>query len=115
MRACVGLFTAARAMGLGHVQGVPLHIYVDDLQSESLKKAGLMKAGPGDRVDVVLRRPSVRESVFRGIVSIDGLPASDVIQIWLDVSKHPARGKEQADVIYRRVIKPMISRANDFS
>ena len=114
-RACVGLFSAARAMGLGHVQGVPLHIYVDEFGSDILKKGGLMKAEAGDRVDVVLRRPSVRESVFRGIVNVDGLPVSDVLQVWLDVSAHPARGKEQADVIYRRVIKLMIGRAYDFS
>jgi hypothetical protein len=114
-RACLGLFSAARAMGLGHVQGVPLHIYVDEFRSDILKKAGIMKAEAGDRVDVVLRRPSARESVFRGIVNIDGLRVSDVLQVWLDVSAHPARGKEQADVIYRRVIKPMIGRANDFA
>jgi hypothetical protein len=114
-RSCVGLFAAARAMGLGHVQGVPLHIYVADFRSDNLNKAGLMKAGAGDPVDVVLRLPPARESVFRGVVNVDGLPVSDVIQIWLDVSRHPARGKEQADVIYRRVIKPMVGRANDFS
>jgi hypothetical protein len=74
-----------------------------------------MKAEAGDRVDVVLRMPSARASVFRAIVNIDGLPVSDVLQVWLDVSAHPARGKEQADVIYRRVIKPMIGRANDFA
>jgi hypothetical protein len=114
-RACVGLFSAADAMGLGHVQGVPLHIYVDEFRSDILKKAGLIKAEPGGRVDVVLRLPSARASVFRGIVNIDGLRVSDVLQVWLDVSAHPARGKEQADVIYRRVIKPMIGRANDFA
>ncbi len=111
-RACVGLFSAARAMGLGHVQGVPLHIYVNEFRSDSMKKAGLMKAAPGDQVDVVLRLPPVRESVFRGIVNVNDLPVSDVLQVWLDVSAHPARGKEQAEVIYRRIIKPMIDRAN---
>jgi hypothetical protein len=114
-RACIGLFAAARAMGLGHVQGVPLHIYVDEFRSDILKKAGLIKAEAGERVDVVLRLPSARESVFRGIVNVDGSPVSDVLQVWLDVSAHPARGKEQADVIYRRVIKPMIGRANDLA
>jgi hypothetical protein len=114
-RSCVGLFAAARAMGLGHVQGVPPYIYVSEFRSDLLRKAGLMKAEAGDRVDVVLRMPSARASVFRAIVNIDGLPVSDVLQVWLDVSAHPARGKEQADVIYRRVIKPMIGRANDFA
>ena len=111
-RACVGLFSAARALGLGHVRGVPTHIYVNDVRPEHMRAAGLMKAEPGDRVDVVLRAPLVRESVFRGVVSVDGVPVSDVLQIWLDVSAHPARGNEQADVIYRRVVKPMIDHAN---
>ena len=111
-RSCVGLFAAARALGLGHVQGVPIHIYVDDLRADRLKQAGLRKAEPGDRVDVVLRVPPSRESVFRGTVNVEGLPVSDVLQVWLDVGTHPARGKEQADVVYRRVIKPMIEHAN---
>ena len=111
-RACVGLFSAARALGLGHVQGVPAHVYVNDFRPDSLRKAGLIKAAPGDPVDVVLRVPPARESVFRGAVSIDSVPVSDVLQVWLDVSSHPARGKEQADVIYRRVIKPMLEQNN---
>jgi hypothetical protein len=111
-RACVGLFSAARAFGVGHVQGVPAHVYVNDFRPDGLRKAGLMKAAPGERVDVVLRMPLARESVFRGAVSVDDVPVSDVLQVWLDVSSHPARGKEQADVIYRRVIKPMINHAN---
>jgi hypothetical protein len=114
-RACLGLFSAARAMGLGHVQGVPPHVYVNEFRSDSMKKAGLMKAEPGERVDVILRLPSARESVFRGIVRVNGLPVSDVLQVWLDVSSHPARGKEQADVIFRRIIKPMIEHVNDFA
>jgi hypothetical protein len=86
---------------------------VNDVRPEGLRRAGLMMAEPADRVDVVLRAPLARESVFSGIVQADGLPICDVLQVWLDVSSHPARGKEQADVIYRRVIKPMIEHAND--
>ena len=85
---------------------------MNELYSDGLRKAGLTKAKPGDRVDVMLRVPFVRESVFLGTVKVEGLPVSDVLQVWLDVSAHPARGKEQADVIYRRVIKPMIDHAN---
>src|SRR5256884_6005999 len=43
--------------------------------------------------------PGNRESVFRGVVEKSGLPVSDIIQVWLDVGQHPARGKEQADII----------------
>ena len=43
-----------------------------------------------------------------GVIDVDGLRVSDVLQVWLDVGAHPARGQEQADVIRRRVIKPMV-------
>jgi hypothetical protein len=34
------------------------------------------------------------------------VPSSDILQVWLDVSQHPSRGKEQADLIWRRVLAP---------
>jgi len=114
-RACLGLFAAARAMNLGHVEGAPLHIYVDDVRIDRLRKAGLSEAPKAQPVSVLLRVPSAKESVFRGAVKAQNLAASDVLQVWLDVSAHPARGREQANVIYRHVIKPMIQAANDQS
>jgi hypothetical protein len=30
------------------------------------------------------------------------------VQVWLDVSAHPARGQEQADLIRNRVLNPVI-------
>jgi hypothetical protein len=114
-RACLGLFAAARAMNLGHVEGAPLHIYVDDFRIDRLRKAGLSDAPKAQPVSVLLRVPSAKESVFRGAVKAQNLAASDVLQVWLDVSAHPARGREQANVIYRHVIKPMIQAANDQS
>jgi len=29
---------------------------------------------------------------------------SDILQVWLDVSQHPSRGKEQADLIWRKIL-----------
>jgi hypothetical protein len=40
----------------------------------------------------------------------DGFLVSDAIQIWLDVSAHRARGREQADEIRRRVLKPLFEK-----
>jgi hypothetical protein len=37
----------------------------------------------------------------------DGLPLSDVLQVWLDVSAHPARGREQAAEIRRQALAPL--------
>lgn len=43
-----------------------------------------------------------REAVLRLATTTDGVPVSDVLQTWLDVSAHPARGRLQADVIRKR-------------
>ena len=37
-----------------------------------------------------------------------GLAASDVLQVWLDVAEHPSRGREQADIIRKRVLQQVI-------
>jgi len=60
----------------------------------------------------MLRVPAAQESVFRGAVTVDDLLVSDVLQVWLDTGPHPTRGKEQADLIGRHVIKPMIKESN---
>ena len=65
---------------------------------------------PGSSPGVYVRMPALRESVFRGAVQRDGVPASDVLQVWLDAGPHPSRGPEQADLIYRRVLRPLIDR-----
>jgi hypothetical protein len=36
---------------------------------------------------------------------------SDVLQVWLDVAVHPSRGAEQAELIRRRVLGPIISQS----
>jgi hypothetical protein len=33
-----------------------------------------------------------------------------VLQVWLDVAQHPARGAQQADHLRKRVIQPMVRR-----
>ncbi len=35
-------------------------------------------------------------------------PVSDIIQVWLNVGQHPARGKEQADIIWWKILAPTI-------
>ncbi|HET8775668.1 MAG TPA: hypothetical protein VFP80_17845 [Thermoanaerobaculia bacterium] len=112
-RVCVALFAAAEALGLGFVHGAVTHIYVPDLGAADLRKLGVIQAQQGQNFDVVLRAPSTRESVFRGAVEINGLCSCDVFQVWLDVAPHPSRGTEQAELIYRKVLKPMIERARN--
>lgn len=110
-KACLGLFAAADALDFGFVRGALTHVYLADLSTADLSKMGLARTQPGQTSDVVLRAPAARESLFRGAVSVDGLPVCDILQVWLDVASSAARGREQAQLIYRRVLKPMIERA----
>ena len=37
----------------------------------------------------------------------DGVMVADVIQVWLDVLNHPTRGQEQAEHIFRKVLRAL--------
>lgn len=109
-KSCLGLFDAAEAIGLGHVSGTTPYIYVPQLGTHSgltLWK-GIVPARDGDTPGLILRQPLAPESVFRGAVMRNDIPVTDVIQTWLDVSIHPARGREQAEVIENRILGRVI-------
>ena len=105
-RLCLGLFEAAEALGIGFVHGAKPHLYVERLSADVLRHLGLSGNAEEKDADLYIRIPGSRESVFRGIVRKDGVPVSDILQVWLDVAQHPARGKEQADLIWRRILAP---------
>jgi hypothetical protein len=107
-RACLGLFAAAESLGFGFVHGVPPYFYLESLDREVLKRMGLSPEGAEQKPDVYVRVPAFRESVFRAAVVRDGAPVADILQVWLDVGSHPARGKEQAEEIHHRVLAPII-------
>jgi hypothetical protein len=109
-RACLGLFAAADVLGLGFVSGVPPYVYVQRLKPANLAAwKNLVPAAPGESPDLIMRRAHAAQSMFRGIVRPNGIASCDALQVWLDVSGHPARGQEQADLIRRRVLEPLIS------
>ncbi len=95
-RACLGLFAAAEALGLGFVQGVQPYLYLERMSQDIIESLGLYVRIPGNR-----------ESVFRGAAVKEDVPSSDILQVWLDASQHPSRGREQADLIWRRVLAPV--------
>ena len=109
-RCCLGLFAAADALGLGFVRGAPAHIYLERLTLDALNRLGLAIDHSARPPDVTVRIPADPEAVFRPRVFPDNVPASDVLQVWLDVSTHPARGKEQAREIQRRLLKPLLGK-----
>jgi hypothetical protein len=104
LRACLGLFAAAEALRIGFVHGVESHLYLDRISERALNKLGLSANGAEQRPDVYVRIPVNRECVFRGVVVKEGVPSSDIVQVWLDVAGHPSRGREQADIIYKRIL-----------
>jgi len=107
--ACLGLFAACDALGVGHVRGAPVHLYVRRAEPELLERLNVAIAPNGQQPDLLLRVARWPESLFRAAVNVDGVPVADVLQCWLDVSGEPARGAEQAAFIWRRVLGPAIA------
>ena len=103
-----GGFAATARLGFQFVHGAPLHLYVEDLREATLADLNLVPAEMNQPSLVVLRKPRWPESLFRAAVDKNGQPTADILQCWLDVSQHPARGPEQADVLWTRVLAPAI-------
>jgi hypothetical protein len=105
-RLCLGLFEAAEALGVGFVRGVKPYLYLERWSADVIRDLGLSGNGGEEHPDIYIRIPRNHESIFRGAVRNDGVPVSDILQIWLDVAQHPSRGREQADVIWRKILAP---------
>ena len=113
---CLGLFSAADALGMGHVSGVPPYLYVpklpgfaNDRNNPAWAKVTLYPEGAPD---FIVRQAMAPEATFKGAVRREGALCADIIQVWLDVSNHPARGQEQADHIYNSVLLPLINQGD---
>jgi hypothetical protein len=108
-RGCLALFAAAEALDLGFVSGVPPYVYVPRVQPSDLAAwKDLRPSEAGESPDVIVRQAPAPQSVFRGVVRPGGVESCDVLQIWLDVAGHPSRGREQADLIRKRVLQAVI-------
>jgi hypothetical protein len=111
-RLCLGLFAAAEVLGFKFVHGVQPHFYVERIDQEVLRELGLSLEPVGGEADVFVRVPKYPEAVFRAVVERDGVPVSDILQVWLDVSNHPARGKDQANLLRKRVLSQILDKAH---
>lgn len=107
-RACLGLFAACAHLGFRFVRGVAPHVLLERVSSEALRPFGLRLAEPGEAADVIARQPRFPESAFRGAAQRDGVRVADVLQCWLDVADHPARGEEMAEHLFERVVRPSL-------
>jgi hypothetical protein len=107
-RLCLGLFEAAEALGIGFVHGIKPYLYLEHFNAAALKELGLSGDAEEEEADLYVRTPRNRESIFRGVVQKDDVPVCDILQVWLDVSQHPSRGKEQAELIWRKILSPAL-------
>jgi hypothetical protein len=103
----LGLFAAASALGFGHVKGVPPTVWVHNLMEAEYWRP-LRRARDGERPDLILQQPSFPQSLKRGAIVSDGMWVTDIIQTWLDVSAHPARGAEQAAELEHGILANVI-------
>lgn len=109
-RCCGALFFAAGALGFPMVHGVPPSLYLDSLRPQALARLGVTTEPSNRPPDLYIRVPSHPEAIFRASVQRSGVPVTDILQTWLDVAADPARGREQADEIRRRALKPLFKR-----
>lgn len=106
---CLALFAAADALDIGFIRGVPPHVYLPRLTSVAVGNLHqVVVAATGEQPHLLLREAPAPRSVFRCAVPTKSGLATDVLQTWLDVSAHPSRGREQADVIERRVLARLL-------
>jgi hypothetical protein len=110
VRCAAGLFAAADALGFGFVHGVPPYIYMERLDPGAIRRLGLSIEDRDQQADAYIRIPANQEAVFRAAVIRGGLPVTDILQVWLDASTHPARGQAQADEIRKRVLGPLLGK-----
>jgi len=97
-RVCLALFAAAAKHDAPFVRGAPVHVYAAPHADADLQRLRLVPCDEPS-ADLRIRVPRFPESVFRGSRAIGGVLVADLLQCWLDLAGHPARGEEQASKI----------------
>ncbi|NID15459.1 RpiR family transcriptional regulator [Luteibacter yeojuensis] len=105
---CIGLFSAADLLHIGHVSGVVPYVYVRQISAAFGDWSDLVPARDGEPAQIILKQSNAPQSLFRGAVRVDDVLVSDVLQIWLDVSANPSRGAEQADLLKHKVLSNVL-------
>jgi len=102
----VGLFAAANLLGVGHVLGVPTHLYVYEIDGHAVRSLGVeLRRRSEQPPDLFLRMPYSSRAVFRCRIIRDGCPVTDVVQAYVDLLSHPTRGAEQAEVFWEKYLQ----------
>jgi hypothetical protein len=94
----IGGFEVCRIHDLKHTGTMKSEVYVQDDFDTVMEAWDLIECGE-DESHLLLIRSRYPESIFRGRVVNDDFNLVDLLQAALDVSPHPAGGREQAEFL----------------
>jgi len=101
----VGGNLGCHLLGLGRSNVRQARLYAEGNAEDILSALDLVEEpGESAQLSLIVRRNG--SAVFRGAVDKDGAPVCDVLQCYFDVRFSYARGKEQADYLYERILQP---------
>ncbi len=106
----VGHHLACHLLGLGHSNQRGAHLFVAAPSAAPIMDALELVPDATAAASLALIVDGLPDSIHRGCVLVDGVPVADVLQCYLDVRPSFARGREQADHIYERVLQPHFER-----
>jgi hypothetical protein len=88
-----------------------VHVYVEAPESQKLGLVALANAWtPADDGQLVLMRPFYRTSIWQSIQTpsrAENVRVVSNLQLVLDLWNYPLRGREQAELIRDRVLRPV--------
>jgi hypothetical protein len=105
VRIAIGGHMGCHLLGLGRSNMRQVRLYAEGEVKDLLSALDLVEEPVASAQIALLLQPN-NASVFRGAVDVDGVWICDVLQCYFDVRYSYARGKEQADYIYERILQP---------
>ncbi|MDA0577870.1 MAG: hypothetical protein O3B24_07215 [Verrucomicrobia bacterium] len=105
----IGGHLACHLMGLGRSSVRSARLYAAGPIAEVLRAMDLVVDESESAPLRVVSLPA-SEVVFRGFVRAEGVPVADILQCYFDVRFSYARGLEQSEYLYERILKPHFER-----
>jgi hypothetical protein len=101
----VGSHLACHLLGLGRSNQRSARLHLAGRPVAEVMEALDLLPDAENAAALALVTDSLADSIHRGCVSVDGVPVADALQCYLDVRPSHARGYEQAEFIYERVLR----------
>lgn len=102
----VGSHLACHLLGLGRSNQRNCKLYVGAVPIEEVMAALELVPAANNESLFSIEVDGISDSIGQSCVIVDSVPVVDALQCFLDVRPSYARGREQADFIYERVLQP---------